>query len=110
MSEEPWVLWVVPKAWEEDGRLLPQHAPIPLGDWLQTLRDEGLSVRYLPDGPIIGGPWHGGHVVAVERGLAYHLFALPPAALLVLEAALPAINDRARHSLPWLAGGITARC
>jgi hypothetical protein len=108
--DEICVLWLVPKAWEEAAQLLPQQAPLPFHAWRQVLHDERLSVRPLPDGAIVGGPWHGGQVVAVEDELTYHLFALPPAGRPLLEEALPTINDRAHRSLPAPAGAVVGRC
>jgi hypothetical protein len=88
------VLWLVPKAWEEEGRLLPQHAPMALQDWLQTIQEEGMTVRPVPHSRIAGGPCDGGHVVAVEDALASHLFALPPEALPALAEVLPAAEHQ----------------
>lgn len=89
-TAEIFVLWLVPKAWEEEGRLLPQHAPLALEDWLQTIHEEGMTVRPVPHSRIAGGPCDGGQVVAVEDALASHLFALPPEALPALAEVLPA--------------------
>jgi hypothetical protein len=108
--DEICVLWLVPKAWEEGAQLLPQRVPLPFRAWRQVLHDERLSVRPLLEGAIVGGPWHGGQVVAVEGELTYHLFVLPPAALPLLEEALPTINERARRSLGWPAGAGVGRC
>jgi hypothetical protein len=93
-TEEIFVLWLVPRAWEEEGRLVPQHAPIALEDWVQTIREEGMTVRPLPEGRITGGPCDGGQVVAVEGDLTHHLFALPPAALPALADLVLAAEER----------------
>jgi hypothetical protein len=86
---DTFVLWLVPKAWEEEGRLVPQHAPIAL--------EEGMTVRRVPDGLIEGGPCDGGQVVVVEGELTHHLFALPPEALPTLTELLPTVEDWSSH-------------
>jgi hypothetical protein len=85
---DTYVVWMVPGAWERSGRVVPQHLPIPLHEWLAILRDEGMTVEPLPHGRIIGGLCAGGQVLRTECAGETHLFALPPIALAVVEELL----------------------
>lgn len=82
------VLWLVPKAWEEERRILPQYAPIPFDVWLRVVHAEGLHVRRLDDSKIAGGPCDQGHVIAIDAEYDTNLFALPPEALPALNGLL----------------------
>ena len=84
-----YVLWIIPKAWEEELRIIPQHAPILLEQWLQIIRDEEMTVMRLPESKIAGGPCDGGHVVRVDSADDTNLFALPPDAIPALAGLLP---------------------
>lgn len=90
MSELPdtYVLWLVPKAWEDERRILPQYAPIPFDIWLRIVRAEGLQVRRLAESKIAGGPRDQGHVVAIDSDDGTNLFALPPEAIPAIAGLL----------------------
>jgi len=90
MSDFPdtYVLWLVPKAWEEERRILPQYAPIPFDIWLRIVRDERLQIRRMAESKIAGGPCDRGHVIAIDSDDDINLFALPPEAIPAIAGLL----------------------
>lgn len=91
---DTYVLWLIPNAWEEERRILPQYAPIPFDVWIRIVRDEGLHIRRLAESKIAGGPCDQGHVIAVDSDDDTNLFALPPEAIPALSGLL-SMSDHA---------------
>ena len=75
-------------AWE-GGTVDPIGRAVTVEDWLAKLRELDMTLGVMPASRIAGGAYDGGHVlVAAGSGRLY--FAVPAAAIPLLEGVLPA--------------------
>ena len=104
------ILWLNPRAWEDDLEVRALREPILLEVWLEIVAAGAMEIVTLPYETLIAGamdsPWTGGHVLAVEDpDNGRHFFAVPAAAIPLLAGLLP---SRDYHELvrqtPLLAG------
>ncbi len=97
------VLWLNPRAWEDDLEVRALHQPIPLETGLEIIATGEMEIVTVPYETLIAGqadsPWTGGHVLAVEDpDTGRHFFAVPAPALPLLAHLLPAQDY---HHLVW---------
>lgn len=89
-SREISVAMIHPQTWENDHEIFTITDPIPVDMWLEKATVPGREVEMLPyDSLIAGGPYDGGHVIALHMDDDSFLFAVPPEAILLLEGLLP---------------------
>ncbi len=83
-ARELTVVMLSDKAWERL-ELVAVAEPVPLERWLQWVRDEGMQVSAEPYSRIEGGPYDGGHVLTLDNAEGRSRFAVPAAAIPMLE-------------------------
>lgn len=88
------VLWINPRLWEDDLEVHALHELVPLETWFDIIATGEMEIVILPYETLIAGaadsPWTGGHVLAVEDPEnGRHFFAIPAAAIPLLEGLLP---------------------
>lgn len=84
---------ISPRAWEEM-TIAPLGAPLPVDAWLRVIREDRMDVVPQPYSRIEGGPYDGGHVVAVDSDEGRHYFLVPAAVIPRLREFLSAEEYR----------------
>ncbi len=86
-TSELTVVMLSDKAWERL-ELVPITEPVPLDQWLGWVRDERMRISAEPYSRIEGGEYDGGHVLTLDNEQGRSRFAIPRAAIPVLEPYL----------------------
>ncbi len=86
-TSELTVVMLSDKAWERL-ELVAITEPVPLDQWLRWVRDERMCISAEPYSRIEGGEYDGGHVLTLDNEQGRSRFAIPRAAIPVLEPYL----------------------
>lgn len=89
-TTEIYVSMIHPEVWDNELEVFEITDPIPVFEWLEKIAPPEYEVFKLPyESSITGGAYAGGQVISVYQGDDRLLFALPPAAIPLLEGRMP---------------------